>query len=157
AARAANQPGLPLATLAAELHHRLDTLATDDPGTDVRSVFSWSYRQLPGRAVRRFPLLRGHPGPGPGGSGAGRLLGIPPARVRPMLAELVRAHLVTERTPDGYAQHDLLRAYASELAPSDEPDADRQAAVRRLLDHYLPSAYQAAGVLNPTRDLIEPM
>jgi transcriptional regulator with XRE-family HTH domain len=66
AARAAIQPGLPLAALADELRHlhdRLDTLATGDPGTDVRSVFSWSYQQLSRPAARLFRLLGVHPGP----------------------------------------------------------------------------------------------
>jgi transcriptional regulator with XRE-family HTH domain len=158
AARAAIQPGLPLAVLATELHHlqeRLDTLATGDAGTDVRSVFSWSYQQLSRPAARLFRLLGVHPGPDLGTSAAASLAGIPPERVRPMLAELVRAHLVTERVPGRYALHDLLRAYAGELAASGEPEADRQAAVRRLLDHYLGSAHRAEAVLNPTRDVIE--
>jgi tetratricopeptide (TPR) repeat protein/DNA-binding XRE family transcriptional regulator len=158
AARAATQPELPLAALAAELrrlHSRLDTLATGDPGTDVRSVFSWSYHQLSQPAARLFRLLGVHPGPGLSASAAASLAGIPPQRVRPMLAELIGAHLVTERTGGRYTLHDLLRAYAGELAASDEPQAGRQAAVRRLLDHYLRSAQRADAVLDPSRDTIE--
>jgi tetratricopeptide (TPR) repeat protein/transcriptional regulator with XRE-family HTH domain len=158
AARAATQPGLPLAALAAELRHphdRLDTLATGDAGTDVRSVFSWSYQQLSPLAARLFRLLSMHPGPDLSMSAAAGLAGLPPARVRPLLAELLRAHLVAERVLGRYALHDLLRAYAGELAATGEPEADRQAAVRRLLDHYLRCAHQAATVLHPARDMIE--
>jgi tetratricopeptide (TPR) repeat protein/DNA-binding XRE family transcriptional regulator len=158
AARAATQPELPLAALAAELRraeHRLDSLDTGDAGTDVRSVFSWSYRQLSGSAARLFRLLGVHPGPDLSVSAAASLAGDLPARVRRTLAELVRAHLVTERVPDRYALHDLLRAYASELAASDEPQAERQAALRRLLDHYLRCAYRADRILYAARDTIE--
>ena len=105
-ARAAIQRERPLATLAAELrppHERLDTLATGDPGTDVRSVFSWSYQQLSGPAARLFRLLGVHPGPDLSLSAAASLAGIPAAEVRPRLAELVRAHLVTEPVPGRYA------------------------------------------------------
>jgi len=158
AARAASQPALPLAALAAELRHPqdpLDTLVTDDAGTDVRSVFSWSYHQLSRQPARLFRLLGLHPGPDVSGSAAASLAGLPAPGVRPVLAKLVRAHLVTERVPGRYALHDLLRAYAGELAVSGEPPADRQAALRRLVDHYLYSAHRAAAVLHPARDAIE--
>src|SRR5262249_9782287 len=136
---------------------RLDTLATGDSGTDVRSVFSWSYQQLSRPVARLFRLLGVHSGPVLSVSAAASLAGMPPGRVRPMLAELVRAHLVTEREPGRYALHDLLRAYAGELAAADELQDDRQAAVRRLLDHYLQSAHRADAILDPARDRIEPI
>ena len=158
AARAAAEPQQPLATLAADLHHRLDSLATGDPGTDVRSVFSWSYRQLSQPAARLFRLLGVHPGPDLSASAAASLAGTSPGQARPLLTELIQAHLVTEPVPGRYALHDLLRAYAGELAGSDEPDADRRAALHRLLDHYLRSAHQADTVLHPTtREAIEPI
>jgi hypothetical protein len=146
AARAAIQPERPLAVLAAalrDLHDRLDTLATGDPGTDARSVFSWSYQQLPASAARLFRLLGVHPGPDLSVSAAASLAGMTPAGVRPILAELVRAHLVTERVPGRYALHDLLRAYARELTCAQDSESDRHAAVRRVLDHYLHTAHSA--------------
>ena len=160
AARAAIDPELPLATLAAELggpHDPLDSLATGDPGTDVRSVFSWSYRQLSQPAARLFRLLGLHPGPDLSLSAAASLAGTPPTEAGQVLGELVRAHLVTEPVPGRYALHDLLRAYAGELAASAEPQDDRYAALHRLLDHYLRCAHRAAVVLSPARDVIEPV
>ena len=152
--------GLPLvlAIVAAELRHpheRLDTLATGDSSTDVRSVFSWSYQQLSGPAARVFRLLGVHPGPELSISATASLAAIPPARVRPLLAELVRAHLVTEPEPGRYTLHDLLRAYAGELAASVDSEADLRAAVHRLLDHYLRGAQRADALLHPNRDAIE--
>jgi tetratricopeptide (TPR) repeat protein len=161
AARAAAEPRWPLAALATELghlHDRLDALATGDAGTDVRSVFSCSYGQLSEPAARLFRLLGLHPGPDLSVSAAASLAGIPPARVRPMLAELVRAYLVTERVPGRYALHDLLRAYAAEQAARSEPQADRQVALRRLLDHYLHGAHRADAVLKSRRsEVVEPV
>jgi DNA-binding SARP family transcriptional activator/tetratricopeptide (TPR) repeat protein len=161
AARAAAEPRRPLAMLAAELGHphgRLDTLATGDADTDVRSVFSCSYQQLSEPAARLFRLLGLHPGPDLSVSAAASLAGIPLARVRPSLAELARAHLVAERVPGRYDLHDLLRAYAGELAASGEPQAERQAALRRLLDHYLHCTHRADAVLKSNRsDVIEPI
>jgi tetratricopeptide (TPR) repeat protein len=64
---------------------------------------------------------------------------------------------VTEPVPGRYALHDLLRAYAGELAAPVDPQDDGQTPLRRLLDHYLHSAHRADAVLNPARDAIEPI
>jgi tetratricopeptide (TPR) repeat protein len=62
--------------------------------------------------------------------------------VRPLLAVLARAHLITEHSPGRYTYtfHDLLRAYASELAHAEETVTGHQAATHRMLDHYLHTA-----------------
>jgi hypothetical protein len=85
AARAAACPGLPLAALAAGLRAsraRLDGLDTGDAATDVRTVFSWSCRQLTGSAGRMFRLLGVHPGPDITVPAAGSLAGVPPGEAR---------------------------------------------------------------------------
>jgi DNA-binding SARP family transcriptional activator/tetratricopeptide (TPR) repeat protein len=154
ATRAATQPGLPLAALAAELRQASGGLAefTDpDVASDVRAVFSWSYRQLSQAAARVFRLLGLHPGPDIGTPAAASLAGQPVTEVRLLLAELARAHLV-ERAADRYALHDLLRAYALELAMTLDADAQLSAALRRALGHYVHSAYPADRLLNPQRD-----
>ena len=159
AARATLQPRLPLRALAAELRdgrERLDTLATDDPATDVRTVFSWSYLALSPGAARLFRLLGLHPGPEISTAAAASLAGLPPARVRPLLAELGRANLLAVQDAGRYALHDLLRAYAVDLVHDIEPGEQRRAAVVRMLDHYLHSAFAANRVLAPERDPITP-
>jgi tetratricopeptide (TPR) repeat protein len=50
--------------------------------------------------------------------------------------------------------HDLLRAYAADRARHVESDEDRHAAVQRVLDHYLHTAYAADRLLYPARDAI---
>jgi DNA-binding SARP family transcriptional activator/tetratricopeptide (TPR) repeat protein len=147
AARAA-QTGFPLAALAAELaeaRQRLDTLDAGDARTDVRAVFSWSYTALSAPAARLFRLLGAHPGPDISATAAVSLAGGP---VRPELAELARASLVTEHVRGRYVFHDLLRAYAAELAG----EAESQAATVRVVDHYTRTAYAAERVLEPHSD-----
>ncbi|MFD5319086.1 ATP-binding protein [Streptomyces sp. NPDC127098] len=152
AARAATHPGLPLRALAAELRDArlgLDAFDGGDTATDVRAVFSWSYRALSEDAARLFRLLGLHPGPDLSLPAAASLAGAPEHRVRPLLAELTRVHLVDRPTPDRHAPHDLLRAYARELADAVDPEADRRAARRRLVEHYLRSAEGADRRLAP--------
>jgi DNA-binding SARP family transcriptional activator/tetratricopeptide (TPR) repeat protein len=154
AARAADQPDAPVAALAGELRQArgdLGPFAGDDPRTDVRAVFSWSYQALTGAAARLFRLLGLHPGPDLAAAAAASLAGLPVDGTRPLLAELTRAHLLTEHAPGRYTFHDLLRAYAGEQAHAVDSADDRRAATGRLLDHYLHTAYAAALQLNPHR------
>ena len=60
--------------------------------------------------------------------------------------------MITETTSGRFTFHDLLRAYATELAEATEPEDERRAAEHRILDHYLHSAYRAEEMLNPYRD-----
>lgn len=161
AARAACHPTVPLEMLASRLRagqsagqSGLDGLASEDAITDVRAVFSWSYHTLGAEAARLFRLLGLHPGPDIGIPAAASLAGLPPERVRLLLDELARAHLVTEHVPGRFASHDLLRAYATELAHTVDGDDERHAALRRTLDHYLHTAHATARLLNPHRDPI---
>jgi hypothetical protein len=142
----------PLAHFAAEMRDAgqvLDPFGGDDAATDVRAVFSWSYHALSTDAARLFRLLGLHPGPDITVGAAASLAGIAPDRVRALLAELSRGHLLTEHRPSRYAFHDLLRAYAAELARIHDHDGARSAAVGRLLDHCLHTAYAAATLIDP--------
>jgi DNA-binding SARP family transcriptional activator/tetratricopeptide (TPR) repeat protein len=155
AARAATHPRLPLTAIADELRHTrssLDPFDNADPATDVRAVFSWSYLALGPDTARTFRLLGEHPGPDISLSAAASLSGTPPEQTGELLAELDRAHLVTEHLPGRFAMHDLMHAYAAELARTFDTATVRDAAVRRMLDHYLHSAYAADRLLYPHRD-----
>jgi tetratricopeptide (TPR) repeat protein len=157
AARAAANAALPLGALAHELrdaHRDLGIFAGGDPATDVRAVFSWSYRALSADAARLFRALALHPGPDVAAPATASLVAIPTGQARRLLAELARAHLVTEPVPGRYAFHDLLRAYATELAQAADSDTGRRAAQHRLLDHYVHTAHHAAVLLCPEADPI---
>jgi len=146
AARAAAHPDFPLTALAEELRDaegRLPTLDTGEAATSVTAVFSWSYRQLSGPAARLFRLLGLHPGPDITAPAAASLAAVPLTAARPMLAELARAHLITEHTPGRFTFHDLLRAYATTQTRTHDPGTDQNAARQRMLDHYLHTAQAA--------------
>jgi tetratricopeptide (TPR) repeat protein len=152
AARGEACPELPLASLAAELGATADSLdgfEAADAATDVRTVFSWSYRALSPDAARLFRLLGAHPGPHIAPSAAASLAAHPPRRVREMLTSLTRAHLVVEYVPGRYTMHDLLRAYAIERGQAEDSEVVRREAVQRALDHYLHTAYPAGQLLFP--------
>ena len=148
AARAAINPTFPLAALSAEL-------SSHDSGTDVHTVFSWSYEQLGAPAARLFRLLGLHPGPHLAAPAAASLAGAPVPHARALLVELANAHLIAEHSPGRFSIHDLLRGYAGELAQRVDPDGERRSAVRRMLDYYLQTANRAALHLHPHRYQVE--
>jgi DNA-binding SARP family transcriptional activator/Tfp pilus assembly protein PilF len=155
AARAAARPGFPLAAIAAELRQSASLLDPFDGGelaANARAVFACSYRALSSDAARLFRMLGLHPGPDISLTAAASLAGISAGQARTLLAELARAHLLTEHSPGRYAFHDLLRAYAAEQAHADEDDDARRDAIHRMLDHYLHTAERAAAHLNSSRD-----
>jgi tetratricopeptide (TPR) repeat protein/transcriptional regulator with XRE-family HTH domain len=154
AARAATNPRFPLVALAAELadtSRRLDALTAGDPASDVRAVFSWSYTALTPQAARLFRLLGLHPGPDFSAAAAASLAAVPPDRAASLLAELTRASLVIEHQPGRFTFHDLLRAYAGDLARAVDRD-EQAAALRRLLDYYVHSTCAADRCIHPARD-----
>jgi tetratricopeptide (TPR) repeat protein len=152
AARAAIHPSFALPELAAELAGagRLDCGSLGQ----VRAVFSWSYAALGGPAAHLFRHLGLHPGPDLSAAAAASLTAAPLPDTRRALAELTHAGLLVEHAPGRYAFHDLLRAYATELAASTDPGDQRAAAVDRLLDHYTHTAYAADRLLHPAREPI---
>jgi DNA-binding SARP family transcriptional activator len=156
AARAGARPDRPLAAVAAALRDersRLDAFDTGEPASSARTVFFWSYRHLSEPAARMFRLLGLHPGPDITPAAAS-LAGIPAGQASRCLDELTATHLAAEQAPGRFSFHDLLRAYAREQAGSCDSAPARQAALGRMLDHYLHTARAAAGLLCPGRDLL---
>ncbi|GIJ58473.1 SARP family transcriptional regulator [Virgisporangium aurantiacum] len=155
-ARAAAHPTFPLARFADELTDagaagRLDVLDAGDSATRTRAVFSWSYRFLGAPTARLFRLLGVHTGPDIALPAAAGLAGAPAARVRPLLAELARLHLIGEDRPGRFAFHDLLRAYADELARATDSAEERRAALLRVSVHYVHTGIAAAQLIDPGR------
>jgi tetratricopeptide (TPR) repeat protein len=66
---------------------------------------------------------------------------------------LTSAHLLAEHRPGRFTLHDLLRSWATELALESDHD-ERDAALRRVLDHYVYSAHEAALLIEPLRQPI---
>ncbi|MFD0573435.1 BTAD domain-containing putative transcriptional regulator [Kitasatospora gansuensis] len=102
AARAVERPGSALAAVAAELadrQYRLDAFNGGDAASDLRAVFSWSYRCLDDGAARLFRLLGANPGAEIGVHALAGLAALPLREVRVLVAELAQAHLVFEVSP----------------------------------------------------------
>ncbi|MEJ1110717.1 MULTISPECIES: AfsR/SARP family transcriptional regulator [unclassified Kribbella] len=128
----------------------LDALSTTD-GVDVRTIFSWSYRQLRPELAQLFRLLAQHPGAEITVGAAAALAGVPVHEARDMLAVLVANHQLVELGPDRYALHDLLRSYALELCEEQEADE----AFERLLGYLVHTGSAAALLLAPGRVPVE--
>lgn len=116
----------------------------DDPLSDLRAVFSWSYIALDPEAQRMFRLLGLYPGPDLGVPAAAALAGAGAAEARRLLDRLVAASLLRVVRPGRFRLHDLVREYAQELAAQDPVDV-RRPALTRLLDWYIHTAIATTG------------
>jgi tetratricopeptide (TPR) repeat protein len=119
----------------------------------VRAVFECSYRALDAGAAALFRLLGAHWGPDITVAATASLAGVSVTEAERALAVLAEASLVQEHQPGRYTMHDLLRAYARELANGD-PESRR--ATGRVLDHYVHTAYRADLLVYPAREPIAP-
>ncbi|MCP2342020.1 tetratricopeptide repeat protein [Actinomadura rupiterrae] len=141
AEHAASRPALSLHGLLDELvdeKHRLDALTErEDELSDVRTVFSWSYRALDPTLQRAFRLLSLHPSAEFGIGAAAALTGTDERTAARQLRELTGAHLLQEPADGRFRLHDLLRAYAGECARAEESQQARTQAIRRMLSWYL--------------------
>ncbi len=147
------QSALSLAELTGELADRqnaLDLLDIDgDPHTAVRAVFSWSYHRLAPAVARVFRLFGLHPGHDTDAPAMAALAGSGLRETRRSLDVLLRAHLVDQTSSGRYQPHDLLRAYAADLAAATDTAAEREFALGRLRGHYLHSASAAMDLFAP--------
>jgi DNA-binding SARP family transcriptional activator len=135
---AAARPAATLSQIVAELadqRRRLDLLdAGGDPYTAVRTVFSWSYRNLPATAAEAFLLLGTHPVTDLDPPQAAEVIRTSVDGARQVLDLLASVHLIQHTPPrpadtDRYRMHDLLRAYATHLASAEGGSAGRPLAV----------------------------
>ncbi|GAA3873467.1 BTAD domain-containing putative transcriptional regulator [Saccharothrix violaceirubra] len=153
ARHAATRPRVPLAEFATELRDLgLDALDDDDPAASLPTVLSWSLRHLTDRQRTLFVLIGIAPGPDIDLPAAAALIGLSKADTRKILHALEN-HSLLDRHPRGrYAMHDLVRAYATADDHLTEPA--RQAALDRVVDFYLHTAYAADRHLNPHRQQV---
>jgi len=157
---AARRPDASLAELTGELARldtRLDMLNIGgDPHTQMRAVFSWSYRHLGASAAHDFRLIGLHPGPDLEPYAAAALTGATLTQARRVLDELASANLISPTSPGRHGMYDLLRGYARELAATVEAGQEQRPALTRLLDHYLQAAAAAMDILFPAERQYRP-
>ncbi|MFD0685078.1 tetratricopeptide repeat protein [Actinomadura fibrosa] len=109
----------------------------------MRANFEDAYRRLPPAAARLLRLLGLHPGEDVGAAAAAVLADLPEDEAADLLRTLVEHGLVADEGGGRFRLPGPQRDYARELAEREEPAADREAASRRVLDHYAAGA--AAG------------
>ena len=126
---------------------RLAELRGDD--RSVVAVFALSYQQLTEDQRRLFRLLGLHPGTDIDANAASALTGEPVREQEELLADLFDAHLLQEPSAGRYRLHDLLRAYAAQLAADEDTEADRHAALTRLFGYYAHTASRAMDLIAP--------
>ncbi|SDF42819.1 Predicted ATPase [Lentzea fradiae] len=143
AALLSDDPGLPLTELVVLLREaRLAELSYDDLA--VRAAFDLSHARLAAGERRLFRLLSLHPGPRISVQAATALAGLSPQETRKLLQDLRRAHMIENGGAPGWFRfHDLLRLYASEHCEAEAEDV-RDAALTRLVDHYVAATEQAS-------------
>jgi tetratricopeptide (TPR) repeat protein len=154
AERASSRPLMLLNELIADLRDESAlwgalTAEDDEEADAVRTVFAWSYRALPEAAARLFRRLGLHPGPEFGIPAAAALAGISISQARQLLNVLVGAHVVEQQAPGRYQFHDLLRAYATNLALDQETAESRRSALEQVVIWYLRAAHAAATTVAP--------
>src|SRR5215211_2067285 len=110
-----------------------------------------SYQGLAPDARRLFRLLGLLPGQDVTAEAAAALAHLAPEHARVLLGRLAAAHLVDEHAPSRFSFHDLLREYAADRARQTDSEADRVAAVRRLLGWYLGPTNAAARLAYPDK------
>ncbi len=116
----------------------------------VVAALNASYTELDGdhrRVFRRMSLV---PGDDVDAVAAAALSEMKQQQATWMLEALVDVHLVESRSPGRYRLHDLVRVYATQLAAAEEPEAERERVLARLVDVYLHFAYRAATRISPT-------
>ncbi|MFD4737845.1 ATP-binding protein [Streptomyces virginiae] len=135
---------------------RLDLLTydgDDDEGRPlaVRASLELSYQHLTEPQQRALRLLAAAPGPDVSTTAAVALLDKTATHARRLLVGLARIHLLEPATtgPERWTMHDLVRLFADDLGQREAAGDGREAAVSRLLDHYLATAQEADSHLWP--------
>ncbi|MBF6422261.1 tetratricopeptide repeat protein [Nocardia farcinica] len=151
------RPALPVSSLVTELgddSRRLDVLETDDPGSDPRTIVSWSHHQLREDVATTFGALGMIPGAGIHIDAVAAVAGVDRVTAARHLRALDRAHLVTLTDSRRVELHDLVHRYAAELS-GNSSGMSADAALERLFDYYLHTTRRADELLEPLRYRIE--
>ncbi|MDQ0808367.1 DNA-binding SARP family transcriptional activator [Streptomyces sp. B3I7] len=149
-ARVVTRSAFPLSAIAEELRDsagQLDAFSHVDASLDIRSVLSWSYRDLSAQGARLFRLLSVHPGPSISLDVAAALSNLTLSQTRQLLRELTNSHLVDEKMPGRFHLNRILRGYASEMSHSVDSSDERRDALFRTLTYYVHTSFRAAQLL----------
>ncbi|MFF4010684.1 BTAD domain-containing putative transcriptional regulator [Streptomyces sp. NPDC001717] len=122
----------------------------------VKATFELGYGQLEPAQQRAFRLLGLADGPDISLPAAATVLGLPDYDAEELLETLVDFSLLESAAPGRYRFHDLVRLYARACAERDEqPPAELEAALDRLLDFYLATASEVYALERPGDRLVD--
>ena len=146
--RLRHSPAWTPADLAADLTLARDRLAKmHTESVSVAAAFDLSYQDLSDAQQRMFRRLGLHLGSDIDAWAAAALAGTGPDDAQGLLQALCHQNLITEPARGRYRFHDLIREHARALAGAQDPAAEREAAIGRLLDYYQRAADRAEALL----------
>ncbi|MFC7742113.1 hypothetical protein ACFQXA_15870 [Nocardiopsis composta] len=156
---AAAASGMPLAlcaiaaTLSLDPGHtpNLPHTAPLSPEDSVNNAINTAVDALPGPARRLYVLCGLHPGPHLTLPAAAALAGTEEDQTRQALHMTTAMSLTRPTGPGVWVLHDVVRAHARARIEEEIPEAERDGALDRLIDHYLVTAAAADIALNPER------
>jgi len=157
-ARALLRPHLTLAVLVSEIRRaatRLEALDDTDAVASVPVVLSWTYAALKPEQSDAIELFALAPGPDIELTSAAVLLGRGVGETVSMLRRLEELSLVQQATPRRYHMHDLIRLHAIDRAQHRQALETRDDALRRVIDFYAHTAFEARMLLDPHGTPIE--
>jgi tetratricopeptide (TPR) repeat protein len=156
ARRLSHRPAWSVADLAQRLMQAGDRIGEIHIGNpEIGRSFELSYQGLTADQQQMFRQLCLHPGPDFAVHAAAAAAGISLAESERRLNTLLDHHLLEEPVRARFRFHDLIRAYARDLAVRDDDGSQRQLTLHRMLDYYLHTADQADRILYPHRDRID--
>jgi tetratricopeptide (TPR) repeat protein/transcriptional regulator with XRE-family HTH domain len=142
--RLAARPNWPiqhLVELLSDEERRLDSFGSDETGVRASIASSVRFLETSDRDVDRaaaaaLPLLSVPDGSDLQIDVAAALLDLPARRTSAVVERLVDLNLLESVTPERYRFHDLVRAYARELAEETLDQAERDAGLTRVIRFY---------------------
>jgi DNA-binding SARP family transcriptional activator len=120
----------------------LAELEADDRG--VAAAIAPSYHHLDPPARRMFRLLGLHPGPDFDAPAAAALAAVAVPEAERLLENLVDDHLLRQLAAGRYRFHALMRRHAHTAALAEEPESERRAALRRVVEFSRHPAHRGA-------------
>jgi DNA-binding SARP family transcriptional activator/tetratricopeptide (TPR) repeat protein len=156
AARLRSRPAWTVADLNRRLRAHRDRAEPDTDHREVTAAFALSYEQLEPEQQRMFRLLGLLPGGDTDGSAAAALADRTEDEALDLLDLLLDCHLLQQRARDRFGLHDLLRDHARRTVTVQEAAPRREAAQRRLLDHYRWRATAAMDAMVPQEKALRP-
>jgi tetratricopeptide (TPR) repeat protein/transcriptional regulator with XRE-family HTH domain len=123
----------------------------DDGSRSVTTAFDLSFRALGPEAQRTFLMLGLHMGTDFEPDAVAALVGTELGAARGLLGLLLDASLLMQLHPGRFCFHDLVRTFAYNQALATLAASDRDAAMRRLINHYLVTLDLADRLITPHR------